>query len=34
MARLPPKRTDYDYLDLWDADGTLDRIHARTSLPS
>jgi transposase len=25
---LPPKSTVYDYFDLWDWDGTLDRIHA------
>jgi transposase len=24
---LPPKSTVYDYLDLWDWDGTLERIH-------
>ena len=24
---LPPKSTIYDYLDLWDWDGTLERIH-------
>jgi transposase len=24
---LPPKSTLYDYLDLWDWDGTLERIH-------
>ena len=24
---LPPRSTVYDYLDLWDWDGTLDRIH-------
>jgi len=24
---LPPKSTVYDYFDLWDWDGTLDRIH-------
>jgi transposase len=24
---LPPKSTVYDYLDLWDWDGTLQRIH-------
>ena len=25
---LPPKSTVYDYFDLWDWDGMLDRIHA------
>jgi len=25
---LPPKSTVYDYFDLWDGDGTLDRIPA------
>jgi transposase len=25
---LPPKSTVYDYFDLWDWDGTLDRIHS------
>jgi len=25
---LPPKSTVYDYFNLWDWDGTLDRIHA------
>ena len=24
---LPPRSTVYDYLDLWDWDGTLNRIH-------
>ena len=24
---LPPKSTVYDYLDLWNWDGTLERIH-------
>ena len=24
---LPPKSTVYDYFDLWDCDGTLNRIH-------
>lgn len=24
---LPPKSTLYDYLDLWDWDGTLERVH-------
>ena len=24
---LPPKSTVYDYLDLWEWDGTLERIH-------
>jgi transposase len=24
---LPPKSTIYDYFDLWDYDGTLERIH-------
>ena len=24
---LPPKSTVYDYFDLWDWDGTLERIH-------
>jgi len=24
---LPPKSTIYDYLDLWDWDGTLERLH-------
>ena len=24
---LPPKSTIYDYLDLWEWDGTLERIH-------
>lgn len=24
---LPPRSTVYDYLDLWDYDGTLERIH-------
>jgi transposase len=24
---LPPKSTVYDYLDLWDWDGTLERLH-------
>ena len=24
---LPPRSTVYDYLDLWDWDGTLERIH-------
>ena len=24
---LPPKSTIYDYLDLWDWEGTLERIH-------
>ena len=24
---LPPRSTLYDYFDLWDWDGTLDRIH-------
>jgi transposase len=24
---LPPRSTVYDYFDLWDWDGTLDRIH-------
>jgi len=24
---LPPKSTVYDYFDLWQWDGTLDRIH-------
>ena len=24
---LPPESTVYDYLDLWDWDGTLERIH-------
>lgn len=24
---LPPKSTVYDYLDLWDWDGTLERVH-------
>ena len=24
---LPPKSTVYDYFDLWNWDGTLDRIH-------
>jgi transposase len=24
---LPPKSTVYDYLELWEWDGTLDRIH-------
>ena len=24
---LPPKSTVHDYLDLWNWDGTLDRIH-------
>src|SRR5437016_14601745 len=24
---LPPKRSVYDYFDLWTYDGTLDRIH-------
>jgi transposase len=34
---LPPKSTIYDYLDLWDWDGTLERIHytlTRSTLPS
>lgn len=26
---FPPKSTVWEYLDLWDYDGTLDRIHAR-----
>ena len=25
---LPPRSTIFDYLELWDYDGTLDRIHA------
>ncbi len=24
---LPPRSTLFDYFDLWDYDGTLDRIH-------
>jgi hypothetical protein len=24
---LPPKSTIHDYVDLWDWDGTLERIH-------
>ena len=24
---LPPRKTVYDYFDLWSYDGTLDRIH-------
>ena len=24
---LPPKSTVYDYIDLWEWDGTLERIH-------
>ena len=26
-SNLPPKSTVYDYLDLWEWDGTLERIH-------
>jgi transposase len=26
---LPPKSTVHDYLDLWNWDGTLERIHQR-----
>jgi hypothetical protein len=31
---LPPKSTVHDYLELWNWDGTLERIHHALAVPT